>query len=288
MKDSTMKFIVTVLVLALVPLTGFADEEASVGGNEKNEFPEDYRDVETDPTPGEGIQKYAEDAEEGAARNFGRQPVHDNEIFYTLMGDRLEYRLDDEAESWLWELEAWIGDDYNKLYLESEGVWLPEGNDFEGAEVELFYGRNISSFWDLKAGVRHDLEPDPERTFGAIGLEGMAPYLFEMEATAYVSEDGDVSAVLEGEYDLMLTQRLVFQPRFETSAAWHEVEEYGVGHGVNKVELGGRLRYEFMREFAPYVGFSWERKLGETADMAEEEGEDIEAVRFVAGLRFWL
>ena len=102
-----------------------------------------------------------------------------------------------------------------------------------------------------------------------------------------VSEDGDFSAGFEAEYDLLLSQRLIFQPRFETRIALQEVEKYGVGKGVNDIELGARLRYEILREFAPYIGVSWSRKLGETKDLAQDEGEDIDVISFVAGLRVW-
>jgi len=108
-----------------------------------------------------------------------------------------------------------------------------------------------------------------------------------VEATAYISEDGDLSAGFEAEYDLLLSQRLILQPRFETRVAVQEVEKYGVGRGVNDIELGARLRYEIRREFAPYIGVSWSRKLGETANLADDEGEDIEVISFVIGVRVW-
>jgi copper resistance protein B len=111
--------------------------------------------------------------------------------------------------------------------------------------------------------------------------------LFEIEATAYLSEDGDLSVVFEVEYDILLSQRLILQPRFETSLAVQEVEEYGVGQGINDIELGLRLRYEIRREFAPYIGVSWHRKIGETENMAEAEGEETSVASFVAGLKFW-
>jgi copper resistance protein B len=139
----------------------------------------------------------------------------------------------------------------------------------------------------MQIGIRHDFEPDPDRTFAAFGIQGLAPYLFEIEATAYLSEDGDLSVIFEVEYDILLSQRLILQPRFETSIAVQEVEEYGVGQGINDIELGLRLRYEIRREFAPYVGISWSRKIGETENLAQAEGEDTNVTSFVAGLKFW-
>ena len=250
-------------------------------------FPADYHEVDTEPEVGQGIRKYAEDDQEGAQKNFGVQFVHDNEIFAVFRGDRLEYQTGEGNENLLWDVQAWVGSDYNKLWFKSEGTWLIDPEKFEEAETELFYSRNIATFWDLQIGMRHDFKPDPDRTFAAFGLEGLAPYWFEVEATAYISEDGDLSAGFEAEYDLLLSQRLILQPRFETSVAVQEVEKYGVGQGINDIELGARLRYEIRREFAPYIGVSWSRKLGETADLAQDEGEDTDVISFVAGVRVW-
>ncbi|RME61879.1 MAG: copper resistance protein B, partial [Alphaproteobacteria bacterium] len=140
---------------------------------------------------------------------------------------------------------------------------------------------------DLQAGVRHDFEPDPSRTFGVIGIQGLAPYWFEIDAAAFISGDGDVSARIEAEYELLLTQRLILQPRVELNFAVQEVEELGIGSGLSIAEAGLRLRYEIDRQFAPYVGFSWNRKIGDTADFARADGEDVGALSFVAGLRMW-
>jgi copper resistance protein B len=220
-------------------------------------------------------------------KNFGVQFVHDNQIFAVLRADRLEYRTGEGKENLLWDVQAWVGADYNKLWFKSDGTWLFDEDKYEAAEAELLYSRNIATFWDLQAGVRHDFKPDPDRTFAALGFQGLAPYWFEVEATAYLSEDGDLSAGFEVEYDLLLNQRLILQPRFETSVAVQEVEKYGVGQGINDIELGARLRYEIRREFAPYIGVSWHRKLGETADLADDEGEDIDVISFVVGARVW-
>ena len=281
-----MKIWVLGIALIALPAAGWAADAPSPHAGEHN-YPADYREVSTDPQAGEPIKKYAEDAQSGAQKNFGVQTVHDNELFAVFKGDRIEYQSREGKPILLWDVEGWIGRDFNKLYLESEGHWSIDDEEIDEAGVELFYGRTIASFWDLRLGVRHDFRPDPDRTFAALGVQGLAPLRFEVEATAYVSEDGDVSAALEAEYDLHLSQRLILQPRLETGIALQEVEEYGVGQGFNDIELGLRLRYEIRREFAPYIGISWSRKLGETADLAEDGGEDIETTSFVAGVRFW-
>lgn len=280
-----MKAWMILLILVLIPLPVAAAETSTHHGDRG--FPADYQEAEPRPEAAEGIRKYAEDGQAGAQENFGRQPVHDNEIFAVFMADRLEYRTTEGEGSLLWDVEGWIGSDYNKLYLESEGVRLLEDDRFEEVEVELLYGRNIGTFWDLQVGVRHDFEPDPERTFAALGVQGLAPYWFELDATLYLSEDGDVSAGIEAEYDILLSQRLILQPRFETALALQQVEEHGVGQGVNDIELGARLRYEIHRKLAPYVGVSWHRKLGETADLAEAGGEEIDAFSFLIGVKAW-
>ena len=281
-----MKIWIMVLFFVLLPAVGPAADN-SVTDLQTQGFPADYQEVNTDPEAGEGIRKYAGDGQSGAQENFGLQPVHDDEILAVLRGDRLEYQTGEGNDSLLWDVQAWVGEDYHKLWFKSEGSWLFDKDKFEEVETELFYSRNVATFWDLQVGLRHDFKPDPDRTFGALGVEGLAPYWFEVEATAYISEDGDLSAGFEAEYDLLLSQRLILQPRFETSIALQEVKKYGVGQGINDIELGARLRYEIRREFAPYIGVSWNRKLGETADLADDEGEDTDVMSFVVGVRVW-
>jgi len=281
-----MKTCIMVFFMMLLPATGPAAEN-SHGQSGTHRYPADYQEADTGPRAGEEIQKYAEDAQEGAQQNLGVQPVHDNEIFAVFRGDRLEYQTREGNGTLLWDVQAWVGSDYNKLWFKSEGTWLIDREKFEEAETELFYSRNIATFWDLQIGARHDFKPDPDRTFAALGVQGLAPYWFEVEATAYLSEDGDLSAGFEAEYDLILSQRLILQPRFETSVAVQEVEKYGVGRGVNDIELGARLRYEIRREFAPYIGISWSRRLGDTADLARDEGENIDVISFVIGVKVW-
>ena len=218
--------------------------------------------------------------------NFGAQAVHDDELFYMVIIDRLENHWKDGKDTFVWDASAWLGNDYNKLYLESEGEKLTDGA-IEEVDLEVFYNRTINAFWDLQVGLRHDFQPSPSRTHFALGFQGLAPYWFEVDATGYVSEDGDVSAAVEAEYDIMLTQRLVLQSRFEIQAAIQDVPEYGIGSGINAVELGARLRYEIRRKFAPYIGVSWHRKTGQTADMARDEDEEVESAAFVAGIRMW-
>lgn len=218
------------------------------------------------------------------------EPVMDAELRMVAIVDQLEYRLNDGEDILRWEAEGWLGGDYNKVVFKTEGEYGPSSSSGD-AEFQLLYGRTIAPFWDFQIGARQDVlygpGPDHERTFGVIGVEGLAPYWFEVTPALFISRDGDVSARLETTYDLLLSQRLIAQPRFEINAAAQDARQFGVESGVNNVELGIRLRYEIRREFAPYVGFNWIRKIGDTADLARREGEDVDVVGFIAGFRLW-
>lgn len=255
--------------------------------SESMAMPDDYQSPPAPVPEGQPIRKYAIDDEGTGATNFGVAPVHDNMLFYTFRGDRFEYRSFDDSESILWDVRGWIGRDYNKLFLESEGEYSIDEDTLESLETRILYGHAISSFWDFRAGLRYDFEPKPERAFAVIGLLGLAPQWFEVDANMYLSEEGDLSFRLETEYDFKLTQRLILQPRFELGLAAQDVEEYGTYAGFTGVEFDLRLRYEISRKFAPYIGVSWQSALGETANRIENSGGDPDTTAFVAGVRFW-
>jgi len=206
--------------------------------------------------------------------------------FSQLMLDRLEYRMGKGADGYHWEGEGWIGGDINRFAFKTEGEGA-FGGPLERAEVQALYSRAIDPWFNLEAGVRHDIRPDPRRTYGVVGIEGLAPYWFEVSAQAFLSNRGDAHLRLEGSYDQRISQRLILQPAAEINVAAQDVPELGIGSGVSDVELGLRLRYEFAREFAPYVGVNWERKLGDTARFARADGERASATSLVMGVRFW-
>lgn len=211
--------------------------------------------------------------------------------FGLLLLDQLEYRLGSGDDQFRWDAEGWYGGDFNRFWFKTEGEQTVQGPSAGRAEIHGYYSRLIAPFWDAQIGLRYDQlwEPgnDPSRFFGAIGVQGFAPYRFEVTPALFISEDGDFSARLTASKEYRVTQRLVAQGRFETEIAAQDVPKFGVGAGFNSVELGFRLRYEIRREFAPYIGVSWERKLGETADFARQGGEDPDVLHFVAGLRLW-
>jgi len=214
------------------------------------------------------------------------ETINDRPTITFLLLDRLEYLSDEKSDARVWDAQGWVGGDWNRFWFKTDGVDV-NGHGVEEAEVQALYARLVAPFWFLQAGLRHDAEPTPTRNFAVIGMQGLAPLRFDVEATAFVSEDGDLSARLEAEYDLLFTQRLILQPRFETNFAASEVEDLGIGQGVNDIELGLRLRYEIRRELAPYVGITWQRQLGDTADLARERGEEVESAAFLLGIRAW-
>lgn len=210
-----------------------------------------------------------------------------NEQLYSqVLIDRFEYRPHAHGHTLDWDGQAWIGGDYQRLWLKTEGRRLG-GGSVDEAELQVLYGRLIAPFWDIQAGLRYDERPRPSRTYAVFGVQGLAPYWFEVEAAAFLSERGDLSARLEAEHDLLITQRWIVQPRIETNVAAQAVEELGVGRGINDVNAELRLRYEWRREFAPYVGIVWTKSMGAAAKFARARGDGAENGAVVAGIRAW-
>jgi copper resistance protein B len=181
--------------------------------------------------------------------------------------------------------EAWFGRTYNRLVLKAEGEYV--GGRLEDARTEVLWGHAIASYWDTQLGVRFDSGEGPDRTWAAFGVQGLAPYWFELDLTGYVGEEGRTALRLSAEYELLLTQRLVLQPRLEANLYGKSDEARGIGSGLSDAVAGLRLRYEVNRQFAPYVGVEWARKFGQTADLAKAEGNPRSETLWVAGLRFW-
>ncbi|WP_254447474.1 copper resistance protein B [Sphingomonas sp. ID1715] len=200
--------------------------------------------------------------------------------------DRLEYRAAQGRDGFAWEGDAWTGGDYDKLWLKTEGEGLTRGG-VETAEVQALWSRAIRPFFDLQLGVRQDLGRGPDRTYLAAGIQGLAPYLFEIDAAAFLSTKGDLTARVQAEYDQRITQRLIAQPRVEFDLAAQDVPELGLGSGLSSAELGIRLRYQFVPEFAPYVGLGYERRFGDTARFSRSQGEDVGGWHLLVGLRAW-
>ena len=225
------------------------------------------------------------DADREAAKPPAHGHHHGGGVFSYLLFDRFEAWDADPGTGQAWEAQGWVGTDMHRLWVRSEGE--RERGSTESADIEVLYGRPVARWWDLVAGVRHDIAPGSDQNFAAIGVMGMAPYKFEVEATAYLGASGQTAARVEAEYELLLTNRLILQPVIE--AEWHGKSDAsrGIGSGLGKIETGLRLRYEFTRKFAPYVGVVHERSFGQTADFVRDEGEATRDTRVVAGVRFW-
>jgi len=202
-----------------------------------------------------------------------------------LLLDRLEGWDTERGSGQAWEASAWYGGDIHRLWLRSEGE--RSGGHTEAADLEALYGRAVSPWWDLLVGVKQDVAPGGARTSAAFGVQGMAPYKFEVAATLYVGEGGSASARLEGEYDVLLTNRWILQPRLEAEATFADDRAHGIGNGLSTVEAGLRLRYEISRRVAPYLGVVHERAFGATADYRRDAGESARDTRVVAGVRVW-
>jgi copper resistance protein B len=222
-------------------------------------------------------------AEEMAAARRQLRSEHGGTIVSNLMVDMAELQFSDDQTTFHWEGEGWIGGDINRFVFKTRGE--AGEDDVESAEVQALYSRAIGPYFDLQAGVRYDIEPHPNRTYAVLGFEGVAPYWFETTGVLFVSNEGEVSARLEGSYDARLTQRLILQPRAEINVSGDDVPELELGSGVTDVELGLRLRYDITRNFSPYVGVTYESKLGDTADYAAAAGEDESDTRLVLGVR---
>jgi copper resistance protein B len=246
--------------------------------------PDVGNDIPPDPPSDFAADAFYPKADMDRARGVLRDE-HGGALNSKIMANLLEYQSRNGQDGYRWEGEGWFGGDINRLVVKSEG----EGsrNSVEAGEVQALYSRAVGPYTDLQIGVRHDFEPNPSRTYLAVGFETLLPYWFQTQGSLFVGERGQALGRLEGSYDLMLTQRLVLQPRAELNFATQNDAATGTGSGLSDAELGLRLRYEIRRDFAPYVGVSWERKVGDTADFARAAGERSESTSFVVGLRAW-
>jgi copper resistance protein B len=205
--------------------------------------------------------------------------------------DQLEVGFRDGRETYTWDAQFWYGGDINKLWLKTEGEG-EFGDEFEGVEVQALWSRAIDPWFDLQLGVRQDLRPGPDRTHLVAGVQGLAPYWFELEAAVFLSNRGEITARAEVEYDLRLTQNLILQPRGEVDFSLQDVTELGLGSGLTTAEIGARLRYEFFPRsgpavVAPYVGVQYERAFGGTADFRRTAGEEVGGWSMLLGVRTW-
>ncbi|WP_353745389.1 copper resistance protein B [Sphingobium sp.] len=211
---------------------------------------------------------------------------HGGVSFSQILINIAEYRARKRGGGYRWDGEAWFGGDINRLTVKSEGEGSFHGGT-ERAEIQALYSRAVDPYWNLQGGFRYDVRPNPSRSYATVGVEGLAPYWFEVEAALFLSDKGDVLARLEAWHDMRLTQRLILQPRVELNLAVQDMPAERIGAGLSDAELGLRLRYEVRRELAPYVGLSWERKFGDTATFARRADKGIKATSVLVGIRTW-
>ncbi|MBF6560743.1 MAG: copper resistance protein B [Candidatus Binataceae bacterium] len=214
-------------------------------------------------------------------------PVMDNQIIGHVLFDQLEGRTNGPDNEFRWDGQGWIGTDMNKLWFKSEG-FVENGQASDG-DTEALYDRPLPflRYFDAQAGVRYDLDSDPGRTWGAIGIEGLAPYFFDFEPTFYFSDRGRVAGRLTGSYDLLITQRLILQPQIEMNFYSKSDPSRSIGSGLSDLDTGLRLRYEISRKFAPYIGFAYTQTFGETATFTRDNGGIVHDPRFIFGVRLW-
>jgi copper resistance protein B len=211
--------------------------------------------------------------------------VHDRALNYYVLFDQLEWQSNAGGTGVNLDTRGWMGGDRERFWFRAEG----DGDDggVGSAQTHLFYGRRIARWWDVVAGIEQEFDPGPARTWAAFGIQGLAPYRFEIELTGYLGAKGRTHLRTEIEYGLLLTNRLVLQPQLEMELFGKSDPERGIGAGLSNTDVGFRLRYELKREIAPYIGVVWSNKWGETADFSEAAGEDPGGARFVTGVRIW-
>ena len=222
-------------------------------------------------------------------------PVNDQENHLFTLVDVLEYRPatggSKSTSDYRWDVAGWYGGDYNRLWFKSEGQKDTAFKADYDVDFQLLYGRFIQKYYDFQIGPRVETQTfrgrNVTRGFGVIGIEGLVPYNYGFESALFIDQNGAVSGRLSFTKDVLFTERVILQARFETNAAIQRVEEFTTGSGLNNLEMGFRLRYEIRREFAPYVGVSLDRSFGETATLVRQDGGTPSQIRFAAGVRMW-
>ena len=237
------------------------------------------------PAPADHAADYYYDPALMDEARRGLREDHGGTIHSKVFFNIAEFQLG-QPGGYRWDGQAWLGGDINRVVIKTQGDGSRRGG-LDTAELQLLYSRAVAPYTDIQAGIRYDFKPDPSRAYLTLSVQQLFPYWFEFEGALFFSNRGELLARLEGYYDLLLTQQLVLQPRAELNFAAQNSQDIGVGAGLSNAELGLRLRYEFRREFAPYIGVSYDQKLGNTAGYARTSGKESSSTKFVMGLRSW-
>ena len=214
------------------------------------------------------------------------QPVMDRPILAHVIFNQLEGRWNGTNSEFKWDGQGWVGTDYDKLWIKSEGTLQGNGTLDDG-QHQFLDDRAITTYFDLQGGLRSDIDSHPTRNWAAFGIQGLAPYFFDLELTGYASGEGHLAAKLEASYDLLITQRLILQPEIELNLYSKADRARLVGAGFSDIDTGLRLRYEFSRKFAPYLGVVYEGRFGQSASYARRLGESTGDFRLAFGVRLW-
>lgn len=225
------------------------------------------------------------DERKAAFPDVSVSPVQDNAVHSFVLLDRFEWQQHDGLGGPSWEGRGWIGKDRDRFAFRTEGD--TDNGSVHEAEAHLFYSRAVARWWDVLAGIRQDVRPGSPQTWAAIGIEGLAPYWFDVEATGYIGSGGRTQFRFETEYELLLTNRLIVQPLVELNVYGQNDPARKIGAGLATTEFGLRVRFLVKREFAPYIGVTWNQKHFGTAAFATAAGEQTGGARWLVGLRLW-
>ena len=261
------------VVITMIAGTGIASAQMEMGSMQGGSPPPDARDPHA----------YSDGV--GFTRGDARPRLADEHSFRSILIDNLEVSRVDGETVVPYNLEAWFGRTYDRAVLKAEGDF--EDGDLEEARNELLWGHAIAAYWDTQLGIRYDSGTGPNRTWLAAGIEGLAPYWFDLEVTAYVGESSRTALRVDASYDMLISQRLILEPSFEANFYGKDDLERGLGSGLSDIALGLRLRYEIRRELAPYVGIEWSNQYGGTEELTRAANGDPSDTRLTAGLRFW-
>lgn len=267
-----------VLALAVTTLSSVAfSAETDIGQPQGGSAPPDARDPHA-YSDGFTFERGPYSQEERQLK------LADEHKFWAFIGDRFEY--DTDSETGVFDVQGWYGTTYDRLYIKSEGE-IEDGR-LQESETDVLWSHAYNAYFDTQLGIRVDQSREgKDRQWLAAGMQGLAPYWFEVDMTAYLGDSGRTALSVEAEYELLLTQKLVLQPRAELSFYGKDDEINGIGSGLSQAALGLRLRYEITRQLAPYIGIEWTDKFGKTADFARSEGESVQDTQYLVGIKFW-
>lgn len=271
--------------IALMTIAPAAAQDHSTHQQEQRPAHEAAPPPAASTEPAHAADVYFDPAAMAAAREQLR--IENGEVItHAIVFDQLEATFGDEEEGYAWDSQGWYGGGIHRFWWKSEGEGA-FGGAVEEAELQLLYSRAVTPYFDLQAGLRQAYRSEGDRTDLVLGLQGVAPYWFDVDAAIFLSNEGELTARVQAEYDLRVTQRLILQPRAEVGLSTEDIPEFALGAGVSIVQVGARLRYEMHRQLAPYVGIEWTGGVGETRDLLEARGDDADSTRFLAGVRTW-